>query len=372
MASIAKTAAGTYRARWRTPDGRTTAKTFAKRGDAERHLTIIEHSKLSGSYVDPAAGRITFAEYAEQWRAMQVHRPASAVAVEVTLRRHVVPRLGHRPMAQIRHSEVQSLIRECAETLAPGTVRNVYVRVSAIFRAAVADRVIAVDPTAGVKLPPVHQSPLDILPTATVGQLVEDIDQRYRALIVLGAGCGLRISEALGLTVDRVDWPRRQVTIDRQLVGVDDGRPVFGPVKDRQNRPRTIPLPDAVLHELSAHLRQYGPGPDGLLFTGRHGEPIRVNRFSEVWRRAATPLGIPTGRGFHLLRHYYASLLIAHGESVKVVQDRLGDRSATITLDTYAGLWPDSEDGTRVAVDTVLGAALGGPASILRQSGSTG
>ena len=57
----------------------------------------------------------------------------------------------------------------------------------------------------------------------------------------------------------------------------------------------------------------------------------------------------------HALRHYYASLLIRHGESVKVVQARLGHASASETLDTYSHLWPDSEDSTRAAVDAVLG-----------------
>jgi hypothetical protein len=63
---------------------------------------------------------------------------------------------------------------------------------------------------------------------------------------------------------------------------------------------------------------------------------------------------------FHDLRHYYASLLIRHGESVKVVQKRLGHKSAVETLDTYSHLWPDSEDRTREAVDEVLGRVTGG------------
>ena len=58
----------------------------------------------------------------------------------------------------------------------------------------------------------------------------------------------------------------------------------------------------------------------------------------------------------HGLRHFYASLLIRHGESVKTVQARLGHASAAETLDTYSHLWPDSEDRTRRAIDTVLGA----------------
>jgi integrase len=56
----------------------------------------------------------------------------------------------------------------------------------------------------------------------------------------------------------------------------------------------------------------------------------------------------------HGLRHYYASLLIRHGESVKTVQRRLGHATASETLDTYSHLWPDSDDRTREAVDGTL------------------
>ncbi len=72
--------------------------------------------------------------------------------------------------------------------------------------------------------------------------------------------------------------------------------------------------------------------------------------------------GLPKGTGMHALRHYYASLLIRYGESVKTVQARLGHASAAETLDTYSHLWPDSDDRTREAVDAVLGA----PADSLR------
>ena len=73
-----------------------------------------------------------------------------------------------------------------------------------------------------------------------------------------------------------------------------------------------------------------------------------------MWRVAVKSAGARHGTGFHELRHYYASLLIRHGESVKVVQARLGHASAAETLDTYSHLWPDSDDRTRTAVDSVL------------------
>ena len=97
-------------------------------------------------------------------------------------------------------------------------------------------------------------------------------------------------------------------------------------------------------------------GQDELLVftTGRGGRLTRAT-FNATWRKAVKAAGLPDGTGFHELRHYYASLLIASGASVKTVQARLGHKSAVETLNTYAHLWPDSEDQTRRAVDSALG-----------------
>lgn len=129
--------------------------------------------------------------------------------------------------------------------------------------------------------------------------------------------------------------------------------PDLSPVKDRRNRSRTVPLPDVVLTALVEHVRLYGTGPEGLLFTTPSKEPMRQTTFSDLWRRAAGPLGIPTGEGYHLLRHYYASVLIDGGESVTVVRDRLGHTSAQMTLDIYGHLWPENDDKT--AADRAFG-----------------
>ena len=83
--------------------------------------------------------------------------------------------------------------------------------------------------------------------------------------------------------------------------------------------------------------------------------PSSLAKSASVWRPAVKRAGLE-GVTFHDLRHYYASMLIRHNESVKVVQARLGHATAAETLDTYSHLWPDSEDRTREAVDVVLGA----------------
>ena len=363
MSSVKREQSGAWRARYRDPDGRTRSKNFGRRIDAERFLTSVEHSKLSGTYVDPTAGKITLKEYAEKWRAVQVHRPTTVAQVETNLRRHVYPQLGDRPLGGIRPSELQAWVRGRTAELEPATVELVYRYVVAILRAAVADRLIARSPAVGIKLPKRPVRRIEPLPTEVVERLIEAVPRHYRALVVLAAGTGMRQGECFGLTFDRIDFLRRQVTVDRQLILVPGAPPKFGPPKTASSI-RTIPLPQIVVDELASHLARFPVGPDGLVFTNASSSPIRRNRFSVDWRRATQSSGAPDGIGFHSLRHYYASLLIRHGESVKVVQARLGHASASETLDTYSHLWPDSEDRTRSAVDGVLGVAV----STLRQT----
>lgn len=164
----------------------------------------------------------------------------------------------------------------------------------------------------------------------------------------------MRQGEIFGLTLDRINFLRRSLVVNRQLVLLPGSGPVFGPPKTQASY-GTIPLPGVVLDALSRHLHDYPAGPAAFVFTDDHGLPIRRTRFSVIWRKAVGQSGAPETTGLHDLRHYFASLLISHGESVKVVQERLGHASAMETLDTYSHLWPASEDTTRAAVDEVLG-----------------
>ena len=115
-------------------------------------------------------------------------------------------------------------------TLSPATVGVMHSWVSSVFKAALADRLIPPpSPCIGAKLPPVERAEVVPPDISTVAALVRGIDPRYRALVLLGAGSGTRIAEALGLTVDRVDFLRRTIRIDRQLTRAPGPAPVFGP-----------------------------------------------------------------------------------------------------------------------------------------------
>ena len=93
------------------------------------------------------------------------------------------------------------------------------------------------------------------------------------------------------------------------------------------------------------------------------GQPLDAARWGYYFRRARPRAGLSDSITFHDLRHFFASVLIASGCSIKQVQMALGHDSARITLDTYAHLIPGDEDRVRDAIDRPSVAVTTGAAS---------
>ncbi|MBL0748489.1 tyrosine-type recombinase/integrase [Nocardioides baculatus] len=203
MANIQKRPDGRWRARYRDEAGQEHAKHFTRKLDAQRWIDEVTTSLVIGQYVDPRAGKITFKEYAEQWRAAQVHRPTSEAYVEGVLRRHVYPIFGARPIGSVLPSEVQAWVKLLGtgdraakrKPLAPATVGVIHGVVSGIFRSAIRDRRIMANPCEGTRLPRVERRRVMPLTTAQVETLREHLPDDLKALVTLAAGTGMRQGE---------------------------------------------------------------------------------------------------------------------------------------------------------------------------------
>ena len=353
MANLSRRPDGAWRARYLDAAGKQVARHFGRKVDAQHWLDEVTTSVITGNYVAARAGRETFQTYAESWLGRQVFKASTAEAVERALRVRVYPVIGDRRLDSLTTDDVQTLVKRLSMALAPATVGVTYSHVASVLKSAVAAKRIAVSPCVGVKLPEVTRTRVVPLTTDQLLALRDAVPERFRAMVTLAAGTGMRQGELLGLTLDRVDFLRRRVTIDRQMVTLANTAPDFGSTK-RPASNRVVPLPQVVIETVARHVEVFRIDHHDLLFTSVAGAPMRRNAFSDMWRRASIRAGLGTVN-FHDLRHYYASLLIRHGESVKTVQDRLGHKSAAETLDTYSHLWPDSEDRTREAIDAVLG-----------------
>lgn len=362
-----------WRVRWIDPaTGQPRAKLFDRRADAERFDAEIHADIHRGSYIDPSAGRITLAEWAETWRHDQLHDESTASFIERALRLHIVPVLGHLQLSQIRPSHLRHWIKDRLTTLSAQTVRTLYgSALRPMLHAAVLERLIAVPPFAGVKLPETPSSDGFAARPEQVHALADAMPERYRAIVYVVAGCGLRAGEAYGLTPCAVDFDSHQLHVRHQLKEVRScPRPILDQPKTRTSL-RTVELPSVVAEALTWHMEHYPPhaveiedrtDPQQprtrqveLLFTTSQGAPIRRSTWAHVWRPAVAKAGLPEGFGLRDLRHYYATLLIHSGASVKTVQLAMGHATPTITLNTYVNLWPDSIGTARTIVDEALG-----------------
>jgi len=359
MASIAKRTNGQWRARYRDDADKEHSRHFDRKVDAQRWLDVVAASVVRGDYVDPRAGKVTLRQYAQRWEAVQVSSPGTRRIVDNALRLHLLPSLGHGPIASIRTSSVQGFVRELeSKGLAAGSVRNIYDVTAQVFAAAVDDRVIASSPCRRIRLPKGDNGEVVPPTVEQVAALATAIGDRWRAVVVVLAGSGLRIGELRGLMVDDVDFLRRTIRVERQRD--QSGR--LAPVKSKTSR-RTVPVGQVVIDELAAHLAAYPSA--GALFVDELGEPLPYWRWKKLITAAATAVGVDATA--HSLRHFFASALIAGGASVKQVQTVLGHASAVITLRTYAHLWPGDEDRTR----SVMDAALSPLADSLRTEGAS-
>ena len=350
--SIDRRPSGQWRARWREyPGGPQKSQTFARKLDAQRFLITVENAKLTGSYVDPAKGKVTLASYAEMWleRMRPTWRISTSTLIEGSVRNHVLPKLGSRPLGALRRADIEAWA--AALPLAPTTVATVRQHLGQVLTAAVDDGLIPRNPALGAKLPRVEDSRARPLDQAAVAAIVAASPAWFAVAVPLGIGLGLRQGEACGLTVDRVDFLRRTVRIDRQRVTSPAGMSTLEAPKTLSSF-RTIPLPSFVANALAAHIAEHGVGDHGVLLHDDAGRLLARNRFGDVWRSVRTGT-----EHYHDLRHTFASTLLSSGVSVKAVADWLGHASPTVTLNTYAHLMPVDEDRARTVLDGAFAAA---------------
>ncbi|MFI6324645.1 tyrosine-type recombinase/integrase [Nonomuraea sp. NPDC050556] len=381
-----------WQVRWRDEQGDQKKRNFEKKGEADAYDAKVRNDLKTGDYIDPKAGKVTFRQRGDMWLGSATFGQAVSDHIAMRLRVHIYPTFGHLEMRILANqpSLIQKWIKSLQGRLAPTYIKVLFAHVSAVFSAAVEDRVIPRNPcqAKGIKLPPIVQGKVQPWLFEWVDGMRDALPERYEVMVDIGAGLGLRQGEIFGLSVEDVDFLRRVVHVRRQ-VKVIRGRLVYGlPKGDKE---RDVPLPDSVALRLSAHLaatpavnvdmpwdRLDGERKEHrLIFTTVTGKAVHRDYFNETfWRPGLVTAGVvpPPAKGekrksyrehgMHALRHFYASVLLDGGESIKALSVYLGHHDPGFTLRTYTHLMPSSEDRTRKAVDAVFG-AQNSPASAL-------
>ncbi|WKX00243.1 MULTISPECIES: site-specific integrase [Rhodococcus] len=354
-----------WRARYVDDEGSEHVRGFERKVDAQRWIDSVTAAQVTGSYVDPRKGKVTFTSFYREWSTRQVWVPGTTRAMDLAVNSTTFGDVG---LAELRPSHVETWVRAMLDSgLQPSTIRTRFNNVRSVLRAAIRDRMLAHDPAAAVALPRVRRADAAmVIPrSAQVGALMEKADDDFEAFVALCAFAGLRLGEAAALQVGDVDFLRREIRVRRQVQranghAVEIRAPKYG-------SERTIPAPQGLLDVVARHVAHWRPGTDPArwLFPGTGEHPWHQNSVGYRWRKTRETAGVPELR-MHDLRHFYASGLIAAGCDVVTVQKALGHHSATVTLNTYSHLWPDASDRTRKAADALFSASVGPAADALR------
>jgi integrase len=340
----------TFSARWTTRDGRPAEKGgFLTKKLALNFAQEQEALERREKNTRPSDLNMNMSEYVQDhWGPSLDVTKQTKEDYQRQYNCHIAPYFGQRPMSSIRPEDILKwrvqLKDKPATTgyqLSANTVEKLTNLLGAILKDALANDRIHNNPMQKIKRKkPKQEKRIVPLSFETVQALAVGFAPRWQILVWIGYYTGLRPSEMLGLTWDRLDYEKSTITVDRQLSRFSDQ--IFEKHLKTAKTYRTIPFPVVLQVLITDHVNRFGLGPHGLLLQNRSGKVWRYKDASAMFREVARPLGLEKGEGLHQLRHTFVSLLIQLNLNVKQIQEWLGHESILETMDRYGHLFPNS------------------------------
>ncbi len=322
--------------------------------------------------------------------ATNVVRPTTLDGYRMILEKHLVPALGHIRLDRVTPVAIQSYL---AQKLAgsknrQGDWENRPLSASTVvkhtrvlhraLRSAVQWGLLAANPCDRVDTPRCRPFEPRVWDEEQVRLFLGEAKHsspHYR--LYLGATLtGMRQGELLGLRWQDVNLTLGIASI-RQTFYRRGHRQLFGEPKSQKSR-RTISLPAVLVEELRSlrreqdeHRRLVGGEYDehDLIFCQPDGKPLHAhNLVQRDFRRVIENAKVPRIR-FHDLRHGHATWLLAQGENLKVVSERLGHHTAAFTLSVYAHVLPGMQEQAAARLSARL---LGPPDTAIVSSANKG
>lgn len=363
---------GRYRARFYGPDGGRLTQTFDTVADADAWIASQKTDMARGDWVDPTLRTTPFSKWAADWLDHLRVRPNTYRQYEVSLRVHVLPVFGKRPVAAITRTDIRRFIAAMLDGgAAPGTAANARKVLRLVLNEAVEANARKDNPCDRVRVPRGRREEMVFLTPEQISKLADEITNplrprrqptrtypQYGLLVRFAAFSGLRPGEVAALRVGRVNVLRATVDVTETASETEDGL-VYGDPKTYERR--TVPIPRSLARELGDLIADRLADPDAFVFTSPEGGPlVHSNYYKRHFKPAVLRAGLPPGTRAHDLRHTAAALMIAEGAHLLSVKERLGHSSINVTYDRYGHLYPSLEEALTDRLDAVYQKASGG------------
>jgi integrase len=285
---------------------------------------------------------------------------------EDLLRRYVRPAMGNKKLSELRPLDIQGFYSSLQDRgLSARTVRYTHAVLSSALKQAVKWGLILRNPASLIELPKQTRKEMQALsPDAAARFLDAATKDRWGIIFMVALVTGMRPEEYLALQWKDIDLKNEVATVQRTLCWRRKGGGwYFGEPKTARSR-RTIPLPTSMNRLLADHKRhqaeerlragQRYENYDLVFATSDGGPLLPQNLFRRHFKPILKRAGLPESIRMYDLRHSCAILLLATNENPKVVSERLGHASITLTLDTYSHVLPSMQKAATDKLEKML------------------
>lgn len=331
------------------------------RKDAEKRLAELLHQMDNGAFIKPA--RTTMSEYLERWLNDYVKTnlsPRSAEGYEHIIRKHLMPALGNITLTQLKTEHLQ---RYYADKIAAGlsnlTVRHHHALLHKALSTAVGWGILSRNVADAMTTPRTQRQDMQTWDESEVIQFLREAKASpYYALFHTALFTGMRRSELLALKWSDVDFILGQVSVSRSLHCLQGSKIIYSPTKTAKGR-RAIALTPTSFVVLSEHrnkctadrmLLNSRLSEEDLVFCHSDGTPYLPNSITHAWIKTVRKSGLKPVR-LHDARHTHASIMLKQQVHPKIVQERLGHASISVTLDTYSHVAPGLQQAAAKSFD---------------------
>jgi len=312
------------------------------------------------------AGKQTVEEYLARWLSNSVRdtvRQRTYERYESIVRVHLAPAIGKVKLKALTPDHVRGLYRKKLDGgLAPRTVLHIHRTLSKALKQATDDGLIPRNAAAPVKPPRPSREEIRPLNREQVQALFEAArEDRLEALYVVAVTAGLRRGELQGLKWEDLDLEGGTLQVRRTLSEPKGGYIFEAPKSGKGHNIRLTQRATAALtrhrkRQLEERIRLGTLWQDhDLVFPSGTGTPVSGGNLNRAFKTLLKRAGLPHSFRFHDLRHTCATLLLRQGVNPKFVQELLGHRDVSLTLNTYSHVLPDMGDVVASAMDEALG-----------------
>ncbi|SCW52466.1 Site-specific recombinase XerD [Paenibacillus tianmuensis] len=346
---------------------------FATKKDAEIALAKLLTEVNDGTYLEPSKN--TLVQLMEKWIESKKGNMTRLTvdSYKSYIVNHIAPsNIGSKQLAKLSSDDIEEFIKylrtkktDKGKNLSDSTIQRIFNIVVTALNYAKKMKYVKENVALNVDRPQISKRKLQVWDVEEVNKFLEHI-KKYRHFLAfyLAIHTGMRQGEILGLPWSNIDFDNKTIrvtqTLEHDAKGITEGAKTNSSV-------RSISISDEVIAQLKKQYHmieeekenagELYQDNDDLVICTNIGKPVFADTLTKFMRKSIRELNVTPIR-FHDLRHTSASLMLKIGVHPKIVSERLGHSSVTITLDTYSHLLPNMQEEAAKRLSNLLNKPL--------------